>query len=311
MLLSNLRSISGLRNKVLVSRKHPLIRTLYPVSYWTSPDVKKRSLHMSEIGVKVVRVLSDNLSYIVWNKQDLSRRAALVDPVEPEKSLAAASALGLTVKYSLTTHRHWDHAGGNEQLKKTRPDVQIFGGIADSVPFADVNLADGQVVPIDLGEGVRVTSLETPCHTRGHVLYLVESAKGRVVFTGDTLFVGGCGRFFEGSPEQMHRALISVIGNMPDDTLVYCGHEYTVSNLKFAVAVEPDNAALQEELERALRLRGEDKDTVPTTIGKEKQINPFMRVQQESVKRFAGKEDPVEVMGALRIAKNGWSGSGL
>lgn len=272
---------------------------------------------MAEISVEVVRMLSDNLSYIVWNKQDPSRQAALVDPVEPERSLAAADALGLTVKYSLTTHRHWDHAGGNGQLKKKLPTVQVYGGAEDNVPFADVGLSDGQEVPIDLGEGVRVTALNSPCHTRGHVLYLFEPTTtagegGRVVFTGDTLFVGGCGRFFEGTPKQMHNALISVLGGLPDDTLVYCGHEYTVNNLKFAASVEPDNENIRGELEQAQKLRSDDKDTVPSTIGKEKQINPFMRVTHESVRKFTGKEDPVEVMGALRSKKDNFGlGSGL
>lgn len=126
---------------------------------------------------------------------------------------------------------------------------------------------------------MKVTCLHTPCHTKGHICYYVESENETAVFTGDTMFSGGCGHFFEGTPDQMYRALIEIIGTLPDKTKVFVGHEYTVNNLKYAAHVEPNNKKIAEKLSWAQKIRNENKFTVPSTIAEEKLINPFMRVK--------------------------------
>jgi hydroxyacylglutathione hydrolase len=160
---------------------------------------------------------------------------------------------------------------------------------------------------IDLGS-LTITCLYTPCHTTGHICYYVPASNGIMdkpaVFTGDTLFIAGCGRFFEGTGEQMYAALYDKLGNLPNETLVFCGHEYTVANLKFSVQVEPSNAAAQAKLCWAQNKRSTRLPTVPSTIGEEKEINPFMRVGLVDLLRATGTSDPISCMTALRNLKN-------
>merc|ERR1711894_643164 len=151
----------------------------------------------------------------------------------------------------------------------------------------------------------------TPCHTSGHICYYVtskgDSENDKAVFTGDTLFIGGCGRFFEGSPEQMNTALNEILGSLPDDTNVYCGHEYTTANLKFGLHVEPENDDIIRSLKQAqeLRTKSPPVPTVPSTIGKEKLINPFMRVGQKTVRDHSGNTTSnVETMKFIRTEKD-------
>ncbi len=214
--------------------------------------------------------LSDNYGYLLHDPE--ARLTACVDTPDAKAILAALEARGWQLEYILNTHHHWDHAGGNLALKE-RTGCTIVGAKADAerIPGIDVALADGETFAL----GSRVARvLETPGHTRGHVCYYF--AEDHMVFVGDTLFALGCGRLFEGTPAQMWDSLQKLM-QLPEDTLVYCAHEYTQSNARFALAVEPENAALVARAGDIDRLRATGQPTVPTTIGLEKKTNPFLR----------------------------------
>eukprot|EP01102_Stenamoeba_stenopodia_P012797 TRINITY_DN4071_c0_g1_i2.p2 TRINITY_DN4071_c0_g1~~TRINITY_DN4071_c0_g1_i2.p2 ORF type:complete len:212 (+),score=43.64 TRINITY_DN4071_c0_g1_i2:359-994(+) len=186
-----------------------------------------------------VPVLDDNYAYLIID--DKTKNAIAVDPAQPDKVLAAAEKEGVHIKAVATTHHHWDHAGGNTEMKKLLPQVEILGG-DDRIDHTR-KVGHGDEYRLD---DLHVRVFFTPCHTSGHVLYLVNNSSNgnsgaQALFTGDTLFIGGCGRFFEGTAEQMDYALNTVVAALPHDTLVYCGHEYTVKNLEFALSIEPDN----------------------------------------------------------------------
>lgn len=250
-----------------------------------------------------VNVLSDNYAYVVVD--EATKQAALVDAADPDACLKRVAELGVKVVAVLTTHHHEDHSGGNQDLFSRLVPAVPFYGADDRVPSMTYKLADGEKFRI--GE-VPVVALHTPCHTAGSVAYVVgEEKEQKAVFTGDTLFIGGCGRFFEGTADQMDKALNKVLSSLPDSTLVYCGHEYTQSNLRFAAHVEPENKDIKAKAEWAAQTREKGLPTVPSTIGEEKTFNPFMRNRVPEVAKFLGlavDADPVEVMKGLREAKN-------
>lgn len=230
--------------------------------------------------------------------------AAAVDPVEADKVLAKAEELEVQITTVLTTHSHWDHAGGNKALRDLvlshtgKALEAVVGGEGDGVEAVTREVAHGDVVRIG---DLSVDVLFTPCHTRGHVLYHCQDA----LFTGDTLFIAGCGRFFAGTPAEMNYALNELVAKLPVETKIYCGHEYTTSNLRFASHVEPQNEAVQAKLYWAIEQQRAEKPTIPSTIADELATNPFMRVHEASVQRFVGgATDPVAVMGLLRSAKD-------
>jgi hydroxyacylglutathione hydrolase len=262
---------------------------------------------MSTYRVVPVPVLSDNYAYLLIDERD--KVAAAVDPVEPKKVLEAAEKEGVPIKAIYTTHHHWDHAGGNEELLKALPAGTPVYGADDRIPGLTHKVANAEVLQLG-STGVKV--LFTPCHTAGHVLFLAGSDHApRALFSGDTLFIGGCGRFFEGTAQQMYHALHDVCAQLPQDTQVWCGHEYTVKNLQFAQSVEKDNQELQAKLKWAEERRGQEPPlpTIPSTIRDELQCNPFMRVNRESVKRALGLDteaDPIEAMAKLRHMKDKW-----
>eukprot|EP01094_Clydonella_sp_ATCC50884_P012165 TRINITY_DN2209_c0_g1_i1.p2 TRINITY_DN2209_c0_g1~~TRINITY_DN2209_c0_g1_i1.p2 ORF type:complete len:297 (-),score=114.17 TRINITY_DN2209_c0_g1_i1:234-1019(-) len=255
--------------------------------------------------VIAVPVLDDNYAYLLCD--DEGGASAAVDPAQPQKVLEAAKAHSAPpITTILTTHHHWDHADGNEEM------VQLLGGSVtvvggdDRIPALNKKVADGDVVMVG---NIAVNVLFTPCHTTGHVLYYVAEGGGAApaLFSGDTLFVGGCGRFFEGTAEQMHAALNGKVAALPDPTRLFCGHEYTSANLAFALLLEPANPPLLAKAEWAKRQREEGQPTIPSTLGEEKAYNPFMRVHVPAVKRAVGLPEaapPHEVMAAVRAAKN-------
>lgn len=255
-----------------------------------------------------IPVLSDNYSYLIID--DKSNEAAIVDPAEPHKVTPVISEHKVKLTHLLTTHHHADHSGGNEEMAEKFSGLTVVGSARDSqrIPALAKGVAEGDLFNVG---GLQVKVYEVPCHTRGHVFYVVsdKSAGGpSVLFSGDTLFIAGCGRFFEGDGAQMYHALIEVASKLPDDTLVYPGHEYTVQNLIFAKHVEPDNKAVQEFLAECQQKRARGEFTVPSTIGLEKKVNPFMRVREPSVAKAAGATDPVEVMSIIRQKKDSFRG---
>src|SRR5262245_19095208 len=247
-----------------------------------------------------VPCLSDNYAYLVTAG---GADTVVVDPSEAEPVIAALAREGLRLVAILNTHHHWDHVGGNEGLLERFGKMPVFAHESDQgrVPAQTELVAEGKRVDV---AGLSFEPLHVPGHTTGAVSYFGHGA----VFTGDTLFVAGCGRLFEGTPSMMFTSLCEKLAKLPPETRVYCGHEYTAGNLRFALHVEPENAAAKEKLARVLAMRERGEPTVPSTMGDELATNPFLRVGEASVReRFPG-ETGADVLGAVRKAKDGFRG---
>ena len=237
--------------------------------------------------IEIVRVpvLSDNY---VWLVHDASSGDTLViDPAVAEPVLAAAEARGWKISQIWNTHWHPDHVGGNAEIKAATGCV-ITGPAAEAerISTLDVQVRGGDVVQLG---GVRAMVLDVPAHTAGHIAYHFETEQ--VAFVGDTLFAMGCGRLFEGTAAQMFDNM-RTLEALGDTTAIYCAHEYTLSNARFAVTVEPDNAALQQRVSDVVAARERGEATVPTTIALERATNPFMRARsvEELAARRAAKD---------------------
>ncbi len=245
-----------------------------------------------------IPVLYDNYVYILFDPSD--RTAAVVDPAVAPPVIAKLASLNAQLVAIFNTHHHFDHVGGNQQLLVQFPDTVVYGGIEDRdrIPSISVALKDGDVVTFG---GESATVYFVPGHTRGHIAYHFP-ASGHL-FCGDTLFAGGCGRLFEGTPSQMLHSL-DRLRQLPDDTLVWCAHEYTLNNLKFALTVDGDNSALQERYGQVEQLRQSDRPTVPSTIGVEKATNPFLRWDDPALQQAAHITDAVRVFARIRGKKD-------
>ncbi|OJT95309.1 MAG: hydroxyacylglutathione hydrolase [Alphaproteobacteria bacterium 65-7] len=247
------------------------------------------------VEIEIVPCLSDNYAYLVKSGTD----CAVVDPSEPEPVKAALAKLGWTPTHILNTHHHIDHTGGNLALK-AEFGVQVVGPAKDAarIPGLDIGVDEASGWSFD-GRPVRV--LEVPAHTRGAITFVIDGN----AFTGDTLFTLGCGRLFEGDPATMWASL-SKLMTLPDDTLIWCGHEYTQSNGRFARSIEPGNAALEARMKEVDAQRAAGKPPVPATLGLEKQTNPFLRPDNPEIRRSIGMEnaDTVTAFGEIRERKN-------
>jgi hydroxyacylglutathione hydrolase len=252
--------------------------------------------------VKIVAVpcLKDNYAYLVI---DGGGMAAVVDASEAGPVRDAVVREGVKVQMILSTHHHWDHVGGNEELA-SELQVPVVGHASDRgrLPGLSRGVEDGATVRFG---DLEARCIHVPGHTLGAVAYYFDSPSGRAVFTGDTLFSAGCGRLFEGTPAQMSASLAR-LGALPPDARVYCGHEYTEQNLRFAEAVEGGDAVSQAR-ERATRLRAAGQPTVGTTVGDELRTNPFLRVESPEIRRhlaIAPDADAVAAFAAIRSAKD-------
>jgi len=266
--------------------------------------ISTRSLSKGIMKIVHVPVNSDNYSYLIIDEE--SKTAAAVDPAEPKKVLNAAEKHGVTITHILTTHHHGDHSDGNEELTKALgKNLQWSIGGDDRIPAMTKKVTEGDTFKI--GE-INVKVYFTPCHTTGHVLYECQhkSSPNAALFTGDTLFIGGCGRFFEGTADQMYHNLIQVISKLPKQTQIYCGHEYTVKNLEFSLTVEPTNVDAKEKLDWAKEKKSKNEATVPSTIEQELTFNPFMRVHQKTIAQNLNMSDatPIQIMAELRKRKD-------
>lgn len=253
--------------------------------------------------MKLIPIPAFNDNYI-WMLHD-DRRALVVDPGDDQPVLAALAQLGLTLAAILVTHHHGDHTGGVEALRQ-KTGAQVYGPAGESMPEPLQRLDDGAVIaPL----GLRLEVLLVPGHTAGHIAYWGQiPGADPVLFCGDTLFSAGCGRLFEGTPAQM-LASLTRLAALPEATRVCCAHEYTLSSLRFALAVEPDNTNLQAYQARAQTLRQQLLPTLPSSIGLEKAVNPFLRTHLpkvvHAVQQIAPKaDDPVAVFAALRTWKD-------
>jgi len=265
--------------------------------------------------VEVVPILQDNFSYIIIDSN--TKKTAVVDPAEPQKVMASFKQLQLSPpSMILTTHKHWDHSGGNEVLSQNYQGIEVIGSAIDAVPACTKAVKDGDC--IDLGE-TKIQVLFTPCHTKGHLMYLCRNNKNSIdeqkdaLFTGDTIFISGCGKFFEGDAQDMLAAM-SKVSDLDPSTLIYCGHEYTISNMKFAFTIEKDNEDLRKKYEEAQGKISKGEWTVPSSIGIELKCNPFMRTHLPSVKKalgFGEDSDPVKVLAEMRRRKNDYKASNI
>jgi len=245
--------------------------------------------------IEIVPCLSDNYAYLVKS----GGQCAVVDPSEPEPVRAALAKKGWTLTHILNTHHHLDHCGVNLELKaETGATIVGPGKDRARIPGLEVGVDEGSGWEFD---GRKVQVLEVPAHTRGAITFVIDGH----AFTGDTLFLMGCGRLFEGDPKMMWTSL-SKLMTLPDQTKIYCGHEYTQSNGRFALTLEPGNQALKARMGEVNALRAAGKPTVPASMGLEKQTNPFLRPDQPEIRKSLGMEkaDTVAAFGEIRARKD-------
>ena len=231
-------------------------------------------------------------------------QALVVDPGDEQPVLQALQSHGLQLQAILVTHHHADHVGGVDALRKATG-AAVYGPAGETMPEPLQRLGEGDTLDL---LGLRLTVLEVPGHTAGHIAYFCEGGDGApLLFCGDTLFSGGCGRLFEGTPAQM-LASLDKLAALPGHTQVCCAHEYTLGNLRFARAVEPDNVALQRYSARCEALRAQQHPTLPSTLAVERDINPFLRAREAAVTQAmqarGAAGDAVSVFAALREWKN-------
>lgn len=247
--------------------------------------------------------MADNYIWLLHNGQ----QALVVDPGTAEPVMAALQAHKLVLQTILVTHHHADHTGGIETLRQ-QTGAHVIGPAYETIPEPAQRVEGGETLEL---LGISWNVLSIPGHTSGHIAFYAPHAQpSPILFCGDTLFSAGCGRIFEGTPTQMHASLQSLAA-LPGSTRVCCAHEYTLSNLKFAQAAEPNNPQLIDQIALCEQLRSEGLPTLPTTIAKERQINPFLRCDVEQVahgaRQFApdlNPRDPLSVFTALREWKN-------
>lgn len=225
---------------------------------------------MTDLDIVRIPALSDNYIWLVHDPA--SGETMVVDPSEAAPVLAEADRRGWRIGQIWNTHWHPDHTGGNAEIKAAH-DAVVTGPTAEAtrIPTLDVQVAEGDTVRLG---GHVATVMETPGHTAGHIVFHL--GDDALIFTGDTLFAMGCGRLFEGDAAQMFGNM-QRLADLPPETIVYCAHEYTASNARYAVTAEPDNRAIQDRLDEVTRQRAAGEATVPTTIAKELATNPFLR----------------------------------
>lgn len=251
--------------------------------------------------VVAIHAFDDNYIWLLHN----GTQGLVVDPGDPAVVETALSELNIELIGILNTHHHFDHIGGIEALASTRPNLKIWGPSSQALVTEPCQQGD-EIEPLP---GLSFRVVDVPGHTLDHIAYYCDQVEQPILFCGDTLFAGGCGRMFEGNPEQMHASL-ERLASLSGNTLVYCAHEYTLGNLQFALAVEPDNLELQQRQLDAQSLRERDLATVPSELSLELATNPFMRCRQSSVQKAASRKtqnivsNPVDTFAVLRKWKD-------
>lgn len=249
--------------------------------------------------IHLIPAFSDNYIYLL--RDPASGAVGVVDPGDAAPVIDALETRGWRLTHVFNTHHHADHIGGNAALKaRYEPDVIGFRGDAARIPEMETCLGDGDTVAFG-ATAARV--MEVPGHTLGHIAF--HFADDGAVFCGDTLFALGCGRLFEGTPDQMWDSLCA-LRTLPDSTRIFCGHEYTLSNARFAVTVDPDNAELRACLAAIETMRANGEPTIPTTMADERRLNPMLRADVPQVQRAVGMEGaaPAKVFAEIRRRKD-------
>ena len=244
----------------------------------------------------------DNYGYLLIDES--TNEAAIVDVSgQPEEVMKCIQKEGVRVTKILTTHKHWDHAGGNLKMQALIPGVEIIGSNVDNVEGCTTFIQDGSNISVS---NISIRCILTSGHTMGHISYYAEHNDQKVVFTGDCLFVGGVGKFFEGTAADMHVSLYEKLGKLPMETLIYCGHEYTLGNYRFALSVDGKNEDLIQANIRAKSLREQGIPTIPSSIEAEFKTNPFLRVYDKYVQESCGMGslDPIQILHNVRDMKN-------
>ncbi len=251
--------------------------------------------------VTAIRILKDNY---VWALIDEEKKTALIiDPGEAQPVIDFLQQHHLHLLAILVTHHHWDHTNGIEAIKRQFP-VPVYGPANENITGLTHPLSETESITIE-GFPASIAILDIPGHTSGHIAYYLQGK----LFCGDTLFAAGCGRLFEGTATEMKDSLQKIM-SLPDETEIYCAHEYTVNNLRFAQLVEKDNAAITERIKQVNELRHQNKPSLPSTLKEEKETNPFLRCElatvKSSVEKHAGEkfDNSVEVFKALRKWKD-------
>jgi hydroxyacylglutathione hydrolase len=251
------------------------------------------------LDIRPVPCLRDNYAWLMRDTQ--SGATAILDPSEADPVFRALEKTGWRLTHILNTHHHMDHVGGNTALKE-KTGAKVVGPRADRdrIPLIDEEVGEGDTWPFG-SEHAKI--FDIPGHTRGHIAFWFP--KSSALFCGDTMFAMGCGRMFEGTPQQMWASL-SKLKQLPPETRVYCGHEYTQANAKFALTVEPANKALQERSKEVNEKRARGEGTVPSTMGEELATNPFLRADKAELLASAGLEgkDPVAAFAEIRRRKD-------
>ncbi len=254
---------------------------------------------MSKLAIRQVPCLKDNYAYLLHCPE--TGVTAALDPSKAKPVLDAAVANGWRITHVLNTHPHWDHVGGNGGIKAVTG-ARVIGPEPDRmrIPEIDDTVAEGR--PFRLGNA-EATIFFIPGHTKGHMAFWFPESEA--LFCGDTLFTLGCGRLFEGTPEQMWASLTKLRA-LPGETQVFCGHEYTESNARFACAIDPGNAALAARAEQVKRARLEGRSTVPATMAEERRANPFLRADDPTLAAAVGMAgaSPVSVFAEIRRRKD-------
>ena len=252
--------------------------------------------------MRIIPVLDDNYSYLFVDRP--TRTISCVDPGDHVPVLEVIDQLLTTdnmakLRYIFCTHKHWDHVDGNKEILRAFPDVSIIGPSYEPIPFSNGVLSHGERMQVG---SLTVESIHTPCHTQGHMCYLVSGPTGDpLLFSGDTLFAGGCGRFFEGSAADMLRNM-NLIGALAGETQIYCGHEYTLSNVEFLRSIDPEN--IPKYYNRFKELRNANLPTVPTTVKSEISYNLFMKCNEMETQDLLSVSSAVDAMKTLRELKN-------
>ncbi|XP_022002436.1 probable hydroxyacylglutathione hydrolase 2, chloroplastic isoform X1 [Helianthus annuus] len=254
----------------------------------------------SSLQIELVPCLQDNYAYLLHDLD--TGTVGVVDPSESLPIVDALSRNNRNLNYILNTHHHYDHTGGNVDLK-SRYGAKVIGSNIDRerIPGIDISLNDGDTW---MFAGHEVHVIATPGHTKGHISFYFPASGA--IFTGDTLFSLSCGKLFEGTPEQMHLSLEKLM-LLPEDTNIYCGHEYTLSNSKFALSIEPGNEELESYAANVANLRKKNLPTIPTTLKREKLCNPFLRTSSEEIRcalNIPANASDAEALGVIRQAKD-------